>query len=831
MKHYFEKNFKFEDIKPKLIFIIFPIREYRKPYEEMRDFMLDYVNLLLDAINKYNEDDVDSKNRLRDLVCIISENDSVKSDPLIKELLYTASHKMRIFGYNVQNGFYKQENINEKHISELQDLYNQSIVNMYRSKVRNNNILDKSQKSIIDFYQSLDIKRMLISAPTSYGKTFIMREILYLNQEKYKNILLVFPTVALLRENALNMEELNQDKKMGYNVIKSIDREIDCQDRNIFVLTPERAMQLLAQYPNIEIDFFFYDEMYKIDEDYCNDETDDNDEKKNSYAERTFLDEARAKTFRICLYLLSKRVKDYYLAGPNLKREKFGKGMQRYIAENNIQVKEIEFEPTKRIMVKAYNKVIDEDYTNLPYIEKPGIVKIHSKVNDRICDVVNYIEQKGYGATILYCTTPAKANEYAIKLAENHQGNVVKNERFSEFIEHLKRNYNIDGSINEWSFVNVLEMGFGMHHGKMPKYIQKEILDLFNEGIFNLLFCTSTIVEGVNTNAKNMVVLNHSKGTKELTVFDFKNIIGRAGRYYHNFVGRYFLVDKELEKFEHTEDLTLNFVTYDDQELDPVDIDNSEYMDLSDINKNLKHKREEQFKEYLLTNDIYEKNRLIKREYQEILLRFLLDNNILYNKFYRYLSYPDILMQFTTYHAMNTVLDIFEKSGLLDATIVRRYKAVSNTYCNEGFHGLLRYEIDNARGDKVKHKRIDKAYMDAFKTQKDIIEHKIPKILALFETIFSYASLLRRKTLDNFSLSKVSRFYETGVKSYIGEQLIEFGFPVDAIKRIEDNNLRLLSMDASASQKYILEHLEDIKQLLDSYERGLLDKALKSICS
>ena len=793
--------------------------------------MLDYVNLLLDAINKYNEDDVDSKNRLRDLVCIISENDSVKSDPLIKELLYTASHKMRIFGYNVQNGFYKQENINEKHISELQALYNQSIVNMYRSKVRNNNILDKSQKSIIDFYQSLDIKRMLISAPTSYGKTFIMREILYLNQEKYKNILLVFPTVALLRENALNMEELNQDKKMGYNVIKSIDREIDCQDRNIFVLTPERAMQLLAQYPNIEIDFFFYDEMYKIDEDYCNDETDDNDEKKNSYTERTFLDEARAKTFRICLYLLSKRVKDYYLAGPNLKREKFGKGMQRYIAENNIQVKEIEFEPTKRIMVKAYNKVIDEDYTNLPYLEKPGIVKIHSKVNDRICDVVNYIEQKGYGATILYCTTPAKANEYATKLAKNHQVNVVKNERFSEFIEHLKRNYNIDGSINEWSFVNVLEMGFGMHHGKMPKYIQKEILDLFNEGIFNLLFCTSTIVEGVNTNAKNMVVLNHSKGTKELTVFDFKNIIGRAGRYYHNFVGRYFLVDKELEKFEHTEDLTLNFVTYDDQELDPVDIDNSEYMDLSDINKNLKHKREEQFKEYLLTNDIYEKNRLIKREYQEMLLRFLLNNNILYNRFYRYLSYPDILMQFTTYHAMNTVLDIFEKSGLLDATIVRRYKAVSNTYCNEGFHGLLRYEIDNARGDKVKHKSIDKAYMDAFKTQKDIIEHKIPKILALFETIFSYASLLRRKTLDNFSLSKVSRFYETGVKSYIGEQLIEFGFPVDAIKRIEDNNLRLLSMDASASQKYILEHLEDIKQLLDSYERGLLDKALKSICS
>ena len=31
------------------------------------DFMKDYVNLLLDAINNYNEEDVSSKNRLRDL--------------------------------------------------------------------------------------------------------------------------------------------------------------------------------------------------------------------------------------------------------------------------------------------------------------------------------------------------------------------------------------------------------------------------------------------------------------------------------------------------------------------------------------------------------------------------------------------------------------------------------------------------------------------------------------------------------------------------------------------------------------------------------------------
>lgn len=804
----------------------------------MKDFMQDYVNLLLDAINNYNEEDMSSKNKLRDLVCIISENDSLKKDPLIRELLYTASHKMRIFGYNVQNGYYKHDVFIEQNSSELMYLRNQSIIRRYQSKVRSNNILDKSQQSIIDYYQSLDKKRMLVSAPTSYGKTFIMREILYLNQKRYNNVLLVFPTVALLRENALNMEELNREKEMGYKVIKSIDGEINSEERNIFVFTPERAMQLLANYPDMKIDFFFYDEMYKIDEDYCNDETDDNDDnsKKNPYTEHTFLDEARAKTFRICLYILSKRVEDYYLAGPSLKRDKFGKGMQRYIATNDIKIKEIEFEPTKRIQVKAYNKMIDEDYTDLPYLEKPELVKMHSKVNDRICDVVEYIEKRGYGATMLYCTTPSKANEYATKLAQRHQESGITNKRFSVFVDHLKRNYNIDDSVKEWSFVNVLEKGFGLHHGKMPKYIQKEVLDLFNDGIFSLLFCTSTIVEGVNTNAKNMVVLNHKKGGSDLTVFDFKNIIGRAGRYYHNFVGRYFLVDKELEKFEHTEDLELNFVTYDEQVLDPIDIDNTEYNDLSHENKIIKQKRLEEQREYILTDEVYEKNRLIKKEYQEVLLNFLINSDTLYNKFYNYTTFPDILTQFTTYHAMNTILDIFEQSGLLEEKIVSRYKAISNTYCSEGFRGLLKYEIDNAQkekydkyGNKVKNKSIDRAYMDAFKTQKEIIEYKIPKMLALFETIFLYASSLKGVKLNNFSLSKVTRFFETGVKSYFGEQLVEFGFPVDAIKRIEDCNVKLVSMNADLSKKYIQEHLADIKKVLDTYEKELLDRALKSI--
>lgn len=505
--------------------------------------------------------------------------------------------------------------------------------------------------------------------------------------------------------------------------------------------------------------------------------------------------------------------------------------MQAYLKNNNISVLEIEFEPTRRIQVEAYGTKIIENYLGMEYLENPQPKAISTKKNDRICDVVKYISDKEYGATLLYCTTPGKANEYAKKLSSNHQGKVINDEKFEMFLEHLKRNYNINNSINEWSFVSVLEKGFGMHHGKLPKYIQKEVLDLFNRGVFELLFCTSTIVEGVNTNAKNMVVLNHTKGSASLTTFDFKNIIGRAGRYYHNFVGRYFLVDKELKELEDNDNLTLDFVTYSEKELNAIDIDNANIDDLSNINKEIKEFRIEMQKDYLLPENVFRKNRLIKKENQEILLRYLLNDKILFDRFYDKTTYPDILLQFTKYQAINAILDIFLKANLIEEPITKRYKAISKSYCEEGFVGILKYELKRTKEpDQYGNiQTVDNAYMAAFKTQKEILEHKIPKMLALFESIFVCACSIKNKQLENFSLSKVIRFYETGVKSYFGEQLIEYGYPVDAIRRIEEKNQILVRCGADDTTKFVRGNFQKLTENLDEYEKQLLYQAISSI--
>lgn len=790
--------------------------------------MPDYSRLLLIAINQYDPNDPKAVDRLRDLVCWVSDHDDIKNDPAITELLYIASQKMRVFGYNKLNGFTSDPACERNPMGDIRD---KAIQKLYQSSSDMAITLDKTQKEVVDFYQSLSPRRLLVSAPTSYGKTFLMREIVYLNRDRYSNILLVFPTVALLLENAGVMSEFVKKFELNYRVIKTVDDTCAEDGNKIFVFTPERALQLLASFPNLKIDFFFFDEIYKIDEDYCNDELDekDNDE-TNRVKRKSFLDEDRGKTFRIALYLLSKTVEEYYLAGPNLSRERFGLGMNRYLELNHIAVKEILFEPTLRITVNVHTSKIEEELPlALSQSEELAITKIGKHVDDRIKDVVSYIDKQDYGQTLLYCSTPAKANEYS-KMLSQAKGDTRAFDNFPEefklFIEHIRKEYDIDRSVDEWSLIQVLKNGFGMHHGKLPKYIQREILEQFNKGTFDTLFCTSTIVEGVNTDAKNMIILNPSKGRKKLTPFDIKNIKGRAGRYHHCFVGRVFYMSKELQEIEESEALALNFVTYSDSALGVIDLDNAESSDLTPINADRKAEREQLTSGFLLPDEVFIKNRTISKENQEKLLKKLMEEEE-YTVFREFIIKPITIDRFVKSGWMKKILDTFSRAGLLDEITCKRFTAIAITYYQKGFKGVLEYEIQQARMGKTS--SIDKAYSKAFESMRGVLEHRIPKILTLFESIIAYVAEQKGNDASGFSLSHIRRYFETGVKSLIGEVLIEYGFPTDAVRRIEENHSSLCNMEVDTAKNYCRTHYQAIKGLLDSYENQLFIKAMNSV--
>ena len=799
--------------------------------------MQDYTKQLMQAINQYDPESPLSIEHLRDLVCWISDDTKLKEDPIIAQLLYIASQKMRVFGYNALNHLQTEP---EKSGYQISSLCNSAVTNLYRSQVNSQNLLDKSQKEVVDIFQSADPHRLLVSAPTSYGKTFLMREIVFLNKDRYKNILLVFPTVALLLENAQEMSRFIQDHNLNYDIVKTVDDIADDENPKIFVFTPERALQLIASFPDLKIDFFFFDEVYKIDEDYCSDPLDEHGDegdisaivnpKQGAYHKKNFLDENRGKTFRIALYLLAKSVDDYYLAGPNLNKDQFGPGLRRFIKYNHITVKEITFEPTLRITVNAYTSHIEE---KLPeFVDKSShteLVPISKKVNERIESVVSYIKQKNYGKTLLYCTTPAKAIEYSGKLSQKH--GAIQNfenypEDFKRFFDHVKKEYDVENSVEQWSLVKVLKNGYGMHHGKLPKYIQREILEQFNRGTFNILFCTSTIVEGVNTDAQNMIILNTTKGGNKLTPFDIKNIKGRAGRYYHCFIGRVFYTSKELCDIENSSTLSLDFATYSDKPLDAIDLDNAELADLTTQNAHAKSEREKKISQFLLPEELFVQNRTITREYQEQLLEKLMEEeeyNIL-----RPLLLHDVQVEtFLKYRWINKILKLFISAGLIDELTEKRYSAVANNYYEKGFKGLLQFEISQYKKGKIK--SVDKAYSEAFNSVKDILEHRIPKILSLFESIAIFVAEQNGDAVaPGFSLSKVRRYYETGVKSLLGEALIEYGFPTDAIRRIEKQYPQLLRMNISEAKQYCRKYYHAIFRLLDTYEQDLFSKAMRT---
>ena len=181
---------------------------------------------------------------------------------------------------------------------------------------------------------------------------------------------------------------------------------------------------------------------------------------------------------------------------------------------------------------------------------------------------------------------------------------------------------------------------------------------------------------------------------------------------------------------------------------------------------------------------------------------------------------------FLHYRWINKILNTFYNASLIDEITCKKFSAIANNYYEGGFKALLGYEVGKYR--RGYYKSMDRAYSEAFKSLKDVLEHKIPKILSLFESIVVFVAKQEGIGVETFSLSRVRRYYETGVKSLLGEALIEYGFPTDAIRRIEEAHSKIKSMPVMDAKDYCRHHFREIQSLLDTYEWELFIKAMRT---
>lgn len=770
----------------------------------------------------------EEKDELKNIICFLSElrknnPNIIQAYPQMDFILYNASRKLRTFGYNRLNGFSCETMNKESAALRLKD---NIIDEYYRSP--SGFVLDKAQKNVIDHFEENN-QRLFLSAPTSFGKTFLLKEIIFRHNKEYKNIVIVLPTVALLMEVMEDIEIFSKEHGLGYALFSSIYKDINLSDRNIFIFTPERVLRLFAIIPDIELDFFFFDEIYKIDEDISIKSEDDSSETIQMGIEsesKVHEDNHRAVAFRVALYILLNRCVACYLAGPFIALRDLKTGFRKMLQKHEIFPIEITFSPTLKNEIDFHGKTYKFKSAFLETSEKTSA----SKSIDKLVYVSKKLQFSKNNQAIVYCLFPAFTEKNAREYIQTANLPENTDEKISSFLEHLSRNYNFrlgnNQSFDSWDFVYALKHQIGIHNGKFPKYFQREVMNLFNDGRMESLFCTSTIVEGVNTNAKTVVVFSNPSGkTEEGKKFLLLNINGRAGRYQHHFVGNIVYLRDNTVKLINCGGIALDFKPYNQEVLlSDIDLENISDDDLSSANKERKDAL--RFDKSLLPDEVFFENCLIERKKQERILRLILQRLSLFCGIE-----TASITAFIKDGYFEEILKIWAEIGEIKSNQIIAIKYFSIKYAENSYQGVLQYEFnkfDMKSGDP--HKFANEAYRTVFRNVKDTIEYQLPRIISLFESLINRAYQIKGFHLDEpIDFSKIIRFFEVGATTLIGTDMIEKGVPVITVKKVEKYNF---SSDEIDGQRRELKQLfSKVTYQFDSYEIRHINAYIQKYCS
>lgn len=419
------------------------------------------------------------------------------------------------------------------------------------SKLDENISLHPEQLKVIEkIYEN---EAVVLSAPTSFGKTFCIFE--YIARFFPRNIVLIVPTLALIDEYTKKIlrryPSTFKKYKVYTNIIEGV--EVDYNKFNIFIMTHERIINGMDVKLFKEIDFLVIDEVYKLNTD---------------------LNDDRVLVLNMAYYYMSKISKKYVLLAPFIKN----------IENINLLEKKPIFISTE--FSPVVNKVITYDI-------------ISDKDRFDLCKRILDNRIKSDDKTLIYFPTVVSLYNYVNNVIIKEPIIFHYNSNVHFFLEWAKKEIH-----EEWAIVKALERGYLIHNGQIQLGTRIFLLDLFDElgSGYDKLLCTSSLLEGVNTSAKNIIITRPSRKSNNskdnFNAFDFFNLVGRTGRLYKHFIGTAFYIKgpsdpifdlndaKKTIKFElldETKDIDIQLgisQKYSDVQIfyEQLGIDNEEYL-------------------------------------------------------------------------------------------------------------------------------------------------------------------------------------------------------------------------------------------------------------
>ena len=377
-------------------------------------------------------------------------------------------------------------------------------------------------------------ERLAISAPTSAGKSFILKKYVHkrLNQNEEFKILYIVPSKALINQVS---EEFRKEVNLNEVDVKTAFIEEDekglHKKKEIYVLTAERSLRLIqnALKDEIKIDLVFIDEIQNIED----------EEGRGSLLEYVLKE----------LFLLFNKAQ-FIIAGPNISNSSslFKKifDIDSISAETGVspvfQIKTV-IRPSddNHIKITLKNSLKrEQSFTLKTDINFQKKMKIN--YGEGIAPVIDFFSTDDQN--IIYSPRTDYVEDWALTYIDKSINiSTVEDVETNELIEFLKEEIH-----PKYNLIKCLEKKVAFHHSKLPDIVRKEIEDGFLEKRIRNLFCTSTLLEGVNLPANNLFIASAKKLSDELTPFEFGNLIGRAGRIKDCLYGTIYCIERTIDE-------------------------------------------------------------------------------------------------------------------------------------------------------------------------------------------------------------------------------------------------------------------------------------------
>lgn len=364
-------------------------------------------------------------------------------------------------------------------------------------------------------YYGMKEKFYSYSGPTSMGKSFVVQTFIQQQIENGStdNFAILVPTKALINEVRSNMIGALQNKlkALNYRVVTASGDLVLQQDHHfIFIMTPERLLHMMIERENIRVDFLFIDEAHKIS----------SRGGRSSYYFKVLTQLGKMRELPTVIF-----------ASPNVPNPDVYMRIIPGIKEEQM-----------KILISKYAPVCQFKYfLNVP--ERSGYYyNDYSKQLERcytlpegqeLCDIVATV---GEGKqNVVYCSSRRSVLEQAVKYAKNISPK--DDESLKSLAAEIRKEVHDDCYL-----ADLIVKGVAYHVGYLPANIRLRIEKSFEKGDLRTIFCTSTLVEGVNLPADNLFITSYRNGPSNMDEIDFRNLIGRVGRIKYNLYGNVVLV-------------------------------------------------------------------------------------------------------------------------------------------------------------------------------------------------------------------------------------------------------------------------------------------------